>query len=136
MISCVRWTATRALADSTPDRGLRSPACARSCATSRSCRRRRRGACIPSGHRRAFRARLVGWLAPPHHRCFFMHHPAVAVQALMLVLAGSCQAVCASELDDLLRAIEARRVEHDIPGVGLALVSPTAVLWSGGLGVT
>jgi CubicO group peptidase (beta-lactamase class C family) len=65
-----------------------------------------------------------------------MQHPLAAAPALLLVLAGSCPAGLASELDDLLRALEAQRVEHDIPGLGFTLVSRTAVLWSGGLGVT
>lgn len=55
--------------------------------------------------------------------------------ALLLCLVPAMPLSAASALDDLLQAIEARRVEHDIPGVAFALVSRDAVLWSGGLGV-
>jgi CubicO group peptidase (beta-lactamase class C family) len=63
-----------------------------------------------------------------------MRLPVAAVaQALAWSLAAASAA--GSDLEALLRALEARRVEQDIPGVGFTLVSRTAVLWSGGLGV-
>jgi CubicO group peptidase (beta-lactamase class C family) len=67
---------------------------------------------------------------------FAMRRALAAARALMLGLAAFVPAADASDLGDLLAAIEARRVEHDIPGVGFALVSRTAVLWTGGFGVT
>jgi CubicO group peptidase (beta-lactamase class C family) len=39
------------------------------------------------------------------------------------------------DLEPLLEVIEATRVEHDIPGVGVAIVSREQVLWVGGFGV-
>jgi CubicO group peptidase (beta-lactamase class C family) len=65
-----------------------------------------------------------------------MRSALVAAHALMLGLAAFVPAAGGSDLGDLLAAIEARRVEHDIPGVGFALVSRSTVLWSGGFGVT
>ena len=40
------------------------------------------------------------------------------------------------DLQPLLEAIEAKRLEHAIPGVGVAIVSREKVLWVGGFGVT
>lgn len=53
---------------------------------------------------------------------------------LALLLAVVTPALHAAGLEDLLAALEARRLEHDIPGLGFTLVTRTHVLWTGGLG--
>jgi len=53
------------------------------------------------------------------------------------LLAGVDEAPAAPiDVPDLLHAIEARRIEHGVAGVGLTLVNREQVLWTGGLGVT
>jgi CubicO group peptidase (beta-lactamase class C family) len=52
-----------------------------------------------------------------------------------LLLALVTPALHAAGLEELLATIEARRLEHGIPGVGFTLVSRTRILWTGGLGV-
>jgi len=54
------------------------------------------------------------------------------------LLADIHHAAAAAQIDvpALLRAVEARRIEYGVAGVGLTLVSRERVLWTGGLGVT
>jgi CubicO group peptidase (beta-lactamase class C family) len=54
---------------------------------------------------------------------------------LLMTLAAPVTSCAEAGLDDLIQAIDARRIEHDIPGATVTLVSRTAVIWSGGLGV-
>lgn len=51
-----------------------------------------------------------------------------------LALPGGAHADTAPELRELLRDINAIRRDYRIPGVAFALVSPEAMLWSGGIG--
>ena len=53
---------------------------------------------------------------------------------LALTLPAGVRADTAPELRELLRDINAIRRDYRIPGVALTLVSPQALLWSGGIG--
>jgi CubicO group peptidase (beta-lactamase class C family) len=55
--------------------------------------------------------------------------------ALAATLLSRTAAAAADDLEPLFAAIEQRRTEHQVAGVGLALVTADRVLWTGGFGV-
>ncbi len=61
---------------------------------------------------------------------------AAAAVALAMSSHGNWSAAADLDVPDLLRAVEALRLEHGVAGVGLALVSRERVLWTGGMGVS
>jgi CubicO group peptidase (beta-lactamase class C family) len=72
---------------------------------------------------------------PPSPVPVLFRRASAAYALPILALAASVSAADHPGLEDLIQAIDARRIEHDIPGAAVTLVSRTSVIWSGGLGV-
>lgn len=70
----------------------------------------------------------------------FPHNMKIISRAALIVMFGAAPCVSAepssAQVDELITRIAAVREELDIPAIGLTLVGPDRVLWSGTLGVS